>query len=84
MLRYILVLALFLFMSKLSYADDKKIKAKTLKEELREIINNTKSNKEIKDEFLQCWFDNVKPNSTESHTKVVAIYCSNKTGYKLP
>jgi hypothetical protein len=35
--------------SNLSYADDKKIKEETLKEELLEVVNNIKSNKEIKD-----------------------------------
>ena len=52
-----------------SYLDDieKKIKNK---------------NKAEKDAFFKCWLDNVKPNSSASHAEVVALYCSNKTGYK--
>ena len=49
-------------------------------DELRDLVN--KKNKAEKDAFFKCWLDNVKPNSTASHTEVVALYCSNKTGYK--
>lgn len=51
---------------------------------VKKIDKAYEENKERKDSFYRCWIDNVKSNSTESHTNVVALYCSNKTGYKLP
>ena len=66
----------------------------SLKEELRKSLGISKDDnksylddiekrlKAEKDAFFKCWLDNVKPNSSASHTEVVALYCSNKTGYK--
>ena len=55
--------------------------AENTKSVLDEIVKEIEEEKIKKDRFYKCWLDNVKPNSTESHTNVVAIYCSNKTGY---
>ena len=72
-----------------SYAEEQ-----SLKEELRKSLGISKDDnksylddiekrlKAEKDAFFKCWLDNVKPNSSASHTEVVALYCSNKTGYK--
>ena len=64
-----------------SFADSEK---KPFSDILKKIDKANEEGNIKKDRFYQCWFDNIKPNSTESHTNVVAIYCSNKTGYKLP
>ena len=81
MLKFILILITSLLMNTLTYADNKKIKEKTVIEKLRETINSTPSEKDMRDAFYQCWIDNIKANSTDSHTNVVALYCRNKTGF---
>ena len=68
-------------MNSFTYAESKKVNKNVLDDIVKEIAIEIKKEK---DAFYQCWIDNIKPKSTDSHTNVVAIYCSNKTGYKLP
>ena len=81
MLKFILILITFFLMNSFTYAESKKVNKNFLDDIVKEIEIEIKKEK---DAFYQCWIDNIKPNSTDSHTNVVALYCSNKTGYKLP
>ena len=81
MLKFILILITFFLMNSFTYAESKKVNKNFLDDIVKEI---EKEIKKEKDAFYQFWIDNIKPNSTDSHTNVVALYCSNKTGYKLP
>ena len=83
MLKFILISITFLLINTFSYAEGKKVN-KNFLSDIYKKIENMPTHKEIKDAFYQCWIDNINSNSTESHTNVVALYCSNKTGFKLP